>query len=80
MNPLQMLCLVLVGLAGTAVVFVREPLPQILVSGLFGLTLTMFFLAFQAPEVALSQLAVGSLAQPMLLLITLAKIQRGEKA
>lgn len=79
MNPLQSAALLLVALTGTALVFVREPLHQVMVSGFFGLVLTAFFMAFHAPDVALSQLAVGTVAMPLLLLLTLAKLKDPEE-
>ena len=79
MTALQAVLLTLVGLAGTAVVAVRNPERQVVVVSFFGLTLAVLFLSFQAPDVALSQLVVGSAALPALLLLTLAKIRRNER-
>jgi uncharacterized MnhB-related membrane protein len=36
-------------------------------------------MAFQAPDVTLSELTVGSVALPILLLLTLAKVRRRQK-
>jgi energy-converting hydrogenase B subunit D len=70
--------LVLVAAGGTAVVLTRDPLRQAIVAGVFGLLLGVLFLAFQAPDVALSQIVVGSFALPAMLLLTLAKLGRLE--
>jgi energy-converting hydrogenase B subunit D len=71
----QAIALVLVALGGTAVVMTRDPLRQAIVTGVFGLLLAILFFLFQAPDVALSQVAVGSLALPLMILLALAKIR-----
>ena len=45
----------------------------------YGLILALLFLAFQAPDVTLSELTVGSVLLPALLLLTLGRIRRREK-
>jgi energy-converting hydrogenase B subunit D len=77
-TALQAVALVLVGLGGTAVVLTRDPLRQAMVAGVFGLLLAILFLLFQAPDVALSQIGVGSVALPLMILLALAKISRDE--
>ena len=76
MTVLQGVLLVLVALGGTAVVLVRDPLRQAMVAGIFGLLLGLLFFAFQAPDVALSQIVVGSVALPSMIVLTLAKLAR----
>ena len=73
MSALQVICLALVALGGTAVVLTRNPVHQALVLSFYGLLLALLFLVLQAPDVALSELAVGSAAVPLILLVTLAK-------
>jgi energy-converting hydrogenase B subunit D len=75
MIPLQLAILLFVALAGTAVVVVRDPLRQAIVNGVFGLVLTMLFVVFQAPDVALSMLVVGSVAYPLVLLAAIKKVR-----
>jgi uncharacterized MnhB-related membrane protein len=82
MIPLQLAILLFVALAGTAVVLVRDPLRQAIVNGVFGLVLTMLFVVFQAPDVALSMLVVGSVAYPLVLVAAIKKVRaeaEGEK-
>ncbi len=74
MMVLQGVLLVLVAVGGTAVVLTRDPLRQTIVVGVFGLLLGVLFFAFQAPDVALSQIVVGSVALPAMLVLTLAKL------
>ncbi|MDQ3965167.1 MAG: DUF4040 domain-containing protein [Actinomycetota bacterium] len=76
MTVLQGTLLVLVAVGGTAVVLVRDPLRQAIVAGVFGLLLGLLFFVFQAPDVALSQIVVGSVALPLMIVLTLAKLNR----
>ncbi len=76
MSVLQGVLLVLVAVGGTAVVLVRDPLRQAIVASVFGLLLALLFFAFQAPDVALSQIVVGSVALPLMIILTLAKLAR----
>jgi energy-converting hydrogenase B subunit D len=77
---LQTVALVIVAAAGTAVVLTRDPARQALVSSVFGLTLAILFLAFQAPDVALSQIVVGGIALPGMIMLSLRKVIRREEA
>jgi energy-converting hydrogenase B subunit D len=79
MTALQATALVLVALGGTAVVLTREPLKQAMVAGIFGLLLALLFFVFQAPDVALSQIVVGSVALPLMILLALARIREDER-
>jgi energy-converting hydrogenase B subunit D len=76
MDPLQILVLILVLVAGTAVVFTRKPVEQAVGLSFYGLILALMFFVFQAPDVALSQIAVGVVALPLMILLALAKIRR----
>lgn len=76
MTALQAVALVLVALGGTAVVLTRNPLRQSIVVGILGLLLAILFMVFQAPQVALSQIVVGSLALPLMILLALSKVNR----
>ena len=75
MIPLQVVILLLVAAAGLAVVLQRDPLRQTVVNGLYGLLLVVLFMVFQAPDVALSMLAVGAIAYPLVLLIAIARVR-----
>ena len=79
MNALQITILVLVAAGATAVVFVRRPVHQVLVLSIYGVLLAVLFLAFQAPDVTLSELTVGGVALPIILLLTLAKVRKREQ-
>jgi energy-converting hydrogenase B subunit D len=75
MDTLQVTVLVLVAAAATAVVLVREPVRQVVVLGGYGLVLAVLFLVFQAPDVTLSELSVGAIALPILVLLALTKVR-----
>jgi energy-converting hydrogenase B subunit D len=77
--PLQVVALALVAVCALAVVLQRDPLRQAIVTGLYGLLLVVLFMIFQAPDVALSMLAVGSIAFPLVLLVAIARV-RGRSA
>jgi energy-converting hydrogenase B subunit D len=79
MDTLQVTILVLVALGATAVVLTRAPARQAIVLSAYGLLLAVLFLAFQAPDVTLSELTVGAVALPILLLLALAKVRGREK-
>jgi uncharacterized MnhB-related membrane protein len=79
MDVLQVTLLVLVAAGATAVVLIREPVRQVVMLSVYGVLLAVLFLAFQAPDVALSELTVGAVALPVLLLLALAKVKRREK-
>ena len=74
----QAATLVVVAVGGLAVVLTRDPVRQALVSSVYGLALAALFLAFQAPDVALSQIVVAALAVPAMILLALVKIEEEE--
>jgi energy-converting hydrogenase B subunit D len=79
MDVLQVTALVLVAAGATAVALIRVPVRQVIALSAYGLLLAVMFLTFQAPDVTLSELTVGAVALPILLLLTLAKVGRREK-
>jgi energy-converting hydrogenase B subunit D len=79
MMAMQATCLIAVGVIGTLVVLTRDPLRQAAVAGIFGLALSALFLSVQAPDVALSQIAVGAIVVPVLVLLAMAKIREHDQ-
>ena len=79
MTALQTVCLLAVAVAGTATVLTRDPLRQAVTSGVLGLSLAVLFLAFGAPDVALSQIAVSAVAVPVMALLTLTRFHRDDR-
>lgn len=72
---LIVLTLTLVGIGGTVVAFTFEPGRQALTLSVFGLLLTVLFVVLQAPDVALSQLGIGSAVVPLMVMLALRKIR-----
>ncbi|MEV5104500.1 hydrogenase subunit MbhD domain-containing protein [Streptomyces massasporeus] len=68
--------LVLVAASATVAVATRDPARQALVLAVLGVALAVLFTVLQAPDVGLSQLAVGSALTPLLLLLTVRKVKR----
>jgi energy-converting hydrogenase B subunit D len=66
--------LLLVAAAGAGVVLTRDPLRQSVAVSFYGLVLALMFFAHHAPDVALSQIVVGAVALPLMILLALAKI------
>ena len=79
MEALQITLLVLVAAGATAVVLIRAGVRQVLMLSVYGVLLAVLFLAFQAPDVTLSELVVGAVALPIILLLTLAKVRKREQ-
>ena len=65
-----------VAASGTVVVLTRDPLRQAFVAGFFGLGLAFLYLSLQAGDVALSQIVVGAIAVPLIVLLSLAKVRK----
>lgn len=65
-----------VVVAATLAVLCREPVRQAVLLGVLGLALSVLFAVLQAPDVALSQLAVGTVLTPLLILLTVRKVRR----
>ena len=78
MTALQVTAFLLAAAGAPAVALVRDPLRQLILSGLYGLVLTALFVALQAPDVALSMLVVGNVAFPMVVLVCIARVAAAE--
>ena len=79
MSALVATALVLAGAMGSIVVAIRDPLRQALAVSLFGIVLGILFFTVQAPDVALSEVVVGAVALPLMILLALAKIRGGAR-
>jgi energy-converting hydrogenase B subunit D len=76
--PLQLSAFGLAALGGTAVALCRNPLRQIILSGMYGLVLVILFVVLQAPDVALSMLTVSTVAYPLVVLTAVARTNEGK--
>ena len=79
MTALQATGLTLVGAGALAVALTRDPMRQVIVNGAYGLLLTVLFVVFQAPDVALSMLVVGTVVYPLVVLVAVARVRRRER-
>ncbi len=77
MTLLIAVMLTLAGVVGTAVVLTDRPARQALVLSAFGLTLALLFMVLQAPDVALSQVGVGTAIVPLMVMLAVRKTKRG---
>ena len=74
MNALLLVELTLLGGSGLMTVLIADPVRQAISLGVFGLLLGLVFFTVQAPDVALSEIVVGSIALPAMLFLAMAKI------
>jgi energy-converting hydrogenase B subunit D len=72
MRWLMIAALTLTGISGLLVVLCRDPGRQVLALAGNGLVLSVLFFVLQAPDVALSELAVNTVITPLLFLVALA--------
>ena len=76
MTVIQVGVLLLIAAGATAVVLTRDPLHQAMVVSFYGLLLGIFFLVLQAHDVGLSEIVVGAVALPLMIVLALVKIRQ----
>ena len=76
MDILQVTVLILVAAGATVVVRTRDRTRLVLVLSGYGMLLAILFFVFQAPDVSLSELTVGAVALPLILLLAIAKVRK----
>lgn len=69
MTVLVLIMLGLVGLGGLIVALTTDPRRQAVTLSVYGVLLGVLFLVLAAPDVALSQVAVGSAVVPLMVLL-----------
>lgn len=67
----------LVALAAVAVVFTDDPTRQAVTLSAFGLLMAVLFMVVATPDVALSQIGVGTAIVPLMVLLAIRKTRRG---
>ena len=77
MIPLQVMVIGLVAVGAIAVVLTRDLIRLAMLSSLYALLLVVLFLVLQAPDVALSELAVGAVAFPLAIVVAIV-LERGK--
>lgn len=70
------LALVLVAVFALELVRTRDPARQVLGLSAYGMVLAALMLVYAAPDVALSQIVVGTIIEPLLIVFALAKVRR----
>ncbi|HWC79595.1 MAG TPA: DUF4040 domain-containing protein [Pseudonocardiaceae bacterium] len=75
MTLLIVLALTFVAVGGTAVVLTGDPGRQAVLLSVYGVLLTVLFLVLQAPDVALSQVAIGSAVVPLMVLLAVRAVR-----
>lgn len=78
MSALIVIALTLVLLGGIAVVFTDDPQRQAVTVSVYGLLMTVLFFLLAAPDVALSQVVVGTAIVPLMVMLAVRKI-RGQR-
>lgn len=68
--------LLLTAVMATAAVLTRDPRRQAVVLSAYGLVMGLLILVFQAPDVAMSQLAVGAAIVPLIIVLAIGTCER----
>lgn len=75
MTILVLIMLGLVAVGGTIVTCTADPSRQAVILSVYGVLLSVLFLALAAPDVALSQVAIGSAVVPLMVLLTVRTVR-----
>ena len=67
--------LLLMAIAGARVVTTRDTTEQVITLGFYGLVTALVFFFFQAPDVALSQITVGAVALPLMIMLAISRMR-----
>ncbi|MGC2478140.1 MAG: DUF4040 domain-containing protein [Candidatus Sulfotelmatobacter sp.] len=76
MRLLQWMILLLVAGVAPGVVFSRNSKEQVVTLSVYGLLCGLMFFIFQAPDVALSQITIGAVMLPLMIMLVLTKMRR----
>lgn len=75
MKTASVFLLLLIAVSGFMVVRTRDVTAQTLSLSFYGLLLGIMFFFFQAPDVALSQIVVGAVALPLIIMLAIARMK-----
>ena len=67
--------LLLLGVSGLGVVRTRDVTEQIIALAFYGLVMALVFFFFQAPDVSLSQIVVGAVALPLMVMLAISRMK-----
>lgn len=67
--------LVLVGVSAFVIVRTDDVTSQLLALSFYGLLFALVFFVFQAPDVALSQITIGAIILPLMVMLALTRMR-----
>ena len=67
--------LLLVAVTGWCLVRTRDVTSQVIALAFYGLLMALTFFFFQAPDVALSQITVGAVALPLMVMLAISRMR-----
>jgi uncharacterized MnhB-related membrane protein len=67
--------LLVVAVAGFGVVRTRDVTSQVISLSFYGVLMALVFFFFQAPDVALSQITVGAVALPLMVMLAISRMK-----
>jgi energy-converting hydrogenase B subunit D len=65
----------LVAVTGFGVVRTRDVTSQVIALSFYGMLMALVFFFFQAPDVALSQITVGAIALPLMVMLAISRLK-----
>ncbi len=67
--------LLLMAVSGAALVTTRDVVQQVITLSFYGTLTALLFFFFQAPDVALSQITVGAVALPLMVVLAISRMR-----
>ena len=67
--------LIMLAISGFMVVRTQNVIEQAIALSFYGLVTALMFFFFQAPDVALSQITVGAVALPLMIMLALSRMK-----
>lgn len=67
--------LLLMAVGGARVVTTRDTTEQVISLSFYGLITALMFFFFEAPDVALSQITVGAVALPLMIMLAISRMK-----
>lgn len=71
--------LALMAVSALMIVRTDDVTSQLLALGFYGLLLALTFFVFQAPDVALSQITIGAIALPLMVMLAITRMKHREE-
>lgn len=67
--------LLLVAVSAWGIVTTHDATEQVIALGFYGLLMSLVFFFFRAPDVALSQITVGAVALPLMVMLAISRMK-----